>query len=157
MEDKINEPASQRLDNLDRDLDKYCKKIGVSDILPPSDINFYLNLQPDQIAAMSPEQCSEAAYMLFRFSLHLQREQNRHLSRKLWADANIRILVGRQLSNYSKFDKYEQKLAAIITSDSSVRSLSKIALEEEIYSNEINFLSKTISHMAEILKKKGEK
>ena len=140
------------LEQIDEILQSYEKKMRI-ELTHKYDINSYLNMDRAQLEALTPHQCLEIATYLSSYLIQLQREINRETARVNWCTANINLIVGQYLKDYTDF-KYEAKVLQIINDSSTARKLEliKIAAQTRIDSlayipNRIDFFIKTLTSL----------
>lgn len=137
--------TEEQLKNLQNHLDKYESTLGTNKVLYNEDVEQYLNLSAIQLRAMSIDECSIGAYELSRYSFIIQKEQNRINAELAWAKHNLNIVVGKNVGNYDKFKKVEERTMLVIDENSYAQALNKIILECRVRSESLNFLSGKIT------------
>lgn len=145
-----------QLIELEKTLDDYDHKFLLHKIHINSEIEKILELREEQLKILPKELCFTYGFLLCEFGLAIQKEQNRNLSKKKWAEHNLNIVIGREGNNYGdKYTKYEIRRAMIIVDNEYAKLLNNVIIQSDLYIEELNFLSTRISMLGEILNNYG--
>ena len=145
--------AKERLKDLDLRLDGILSSYGVlSDATPNADeFGRLLTLSHIELAKLTPEQCSEGAYILRQGAFTLQKEYNRERAREVWANAQIDKTVAEEMGQFDKYMRYEQKRALAIKQNSFAFKLNEIQVYAQSRAIRLESLSDKASDMARAL------
>lgn len=144
--------VDEKIVELDNLLNDYSKSLGTAAIQKDSDIETILEMSHEVIKAMDSEECGIWSFRLARYAAFLQKEINRHTAKNKWAEHNIKVIVGKNHSNYGdKYTKFEFKRDMIIADNAYAQVLNKLLLQTSIRIEELNFLSTRVNTMSNIL------
>lgn len=133
-------------------LDKYLNSIGADKFSYDNIVLSVINMDYAQLSKLTNEECREYRFLLLQYVLFLQKEFNRNLSRKRWAEAHLDQIVARQQTNYQdKYMKYEAVRNKIISGDSSAQVLNLMIIHADGRLNELSGLSDRISDLSRAL------
>jgi hypothetical protein len=152
VEDKDNTEtnlAKQKLSKLDEILDELLKSYGISPLTSAnSDVTQLLSLSRLEVNKMTAEECSEASYMLRSFAFNLQKEYNREIARVHWANEQIDKVVCKEIEQFDKYAKYDQKRALAIANNSYAYRLNEISIYASARARRIESLADKASDIA---------
>jgi len=146
--------AKERLEEIDTILNEYEAKIGLPEFKPPGDeqeLQDYLNYNRDHIEKLSAQECALIAYRLAQFAFHIQRAFNKEQSRMIWAKAHLDRTISGKLEEYSKYMKYEMKVASVVKEDSSAQALDAIMIYAKQRAERLTFLATSIKHLSDVM------
>lgn len=124
--------AESDVQNLIQKMNDYLDSHGLKSNSYNVVVEKYLQLTPDQLGKMGPEELGEASYLLTQYSEYLQREINQQQGIMEWAEKYIDSLVISQISQYGDgFVKYEYKRACAVKENPLAKDLSKISAKAQ--------------------------
>ena len=151
----MTQKIKDRMKVVDTTLDNYEQKLGLSGVATPpgteEELNGYLNMNRDELQALSQEDCSQISYRLAQFALYIQRTSNREQSRITWAKAVTGDIVAPLLDGYGQYTKYEVKLELIAKDNEAVAKLKSIIRHAQERLNRLEYVSTGIRYMSEVM------
>ncbi len=123
-------------------------------ILPVSDedVDKLLNISPQELARLTGEDCNARAYSLFAHNLVIQKRMNSLISKKKWAENNVKYLVAREWNNYGdSYSKYEDIKYKIANENGSVYQFMRLQSDCELEIDALSFVCARIQSIAETL------
>jgi hypothetical protein len=147
----------EQLKELERVLDEYDKKFLLNKILVNPEVDTILGLKQEEIKILPRELCFTYSFMLCSFGGAVQKEHNRQMAKLKWAEHNLNIIVAKEQENYgNQYTKYEVRKAMIVADNEYAKALNKVILDSTCQIEELNYLSKTITTLGDILKEYGK-
>lgn len=146
--------AAELLKQRDQILDEYEKSVGLPQYVKQESVDElekYLNLDRDVIEKLDADNCASISYRLSGFGFNLQRAQNRENSRISWAKNEIKQTIAPLVNNYKGYS-YEERAAQAIKENEHASKLNSIMMYAQQRADRLNFLSRSIQNMSDILK-----
>lgn len=147
--------SHKKLAELNKILDEYENGLHLN-LSDEYEVNQYLNMKKDQLEALTPIQCAEIATYLSNYLIYLQQQVNRENAKVNWASSNIKLIIGKYITQYNDF-KYEAKVAQIIHENETANLLEKIRIAAQTrvdslayIPNRIDFFVKTLTNLANV-------
>ena len=145
--------AKDRMTEIDAKLDEYETSLGLPKFQAEYNDNVekYLNMSRVELAALSPTDCGEIAFLLSKCSLHLTRAINRENSHVTWANGALSELIAK--------NRYEGYYHAMKNDEAAVK-LVQIKNYATQRSERLKYVSSSVNRMADMLveiKKSKEK
>lgn len=137
----------QELDDFLLILNEYAKKVGINRFQNKGDVDSILESTESERELLSEIELINKAFTLHNYGAYIQRCINQQQIKLKWAQANIRVLYGRETPKYDRFS-YQEKQDATIANDSSIFTLHKIIMNAETRIAQLYDISKFISNMA---------
>ena len=132
-------------------LDAYETRISLKTPANLPNIEEYMSLDKTQLHTMSDEDCGIAAVQLSQYATYLQREINRQLAIKNWAEANLHSLVAAHNNEYDKFVKFEIKKFLIEKENGAAKKLNDILITAGARVDSLSYLTTRIQNQSETL------
>jgi len=142
------------LEQRDQILDDYEKGIGLpiyNNPVPTEELEKYLSMNRDIIERLSADECAIIAIRLLQFGVHIQRAQNREISRVSWAKNELKMTIANEVNNYEGYG-YEQKSAQAIKGNSHASKVNQIAIYAQQRVDRLNFVSNGLKNLADMLR-----
>lgn len=155
MSGKTESLTESRLQDFEKDLDKFISQFGLNKYHHESCVDEALNLSLDQIRKIHPDECSDLCYKLSQYGVYIQGQYNRFKNKAIWANEMLNITVAKEGKKYgTQYTKYEEKKYMVIADNSFARTLHDIYLkcvscENELYgiADRIYKLSRALSEV----------
>lgn len=133
---------------IEQRLNNYLDKIGLN--IKKSNVDEHLNRDADELSKLSKEECDRSAVILTQYAIYLQKEHNRHLAKYNWAKDSLELVIGNCAKSYGdKYTKYEEKRAAIISSDSYASTLYNMMRDINTVINDLDNMTNRINNLAQ--------
>lgn len=139
-----------RMEQIEKILDEYENSKGLKIAIVPNNIDKYLNMEEEDLHKMSAEECGNAAYLLNKMALYLQRVINKEQQRITWATNVIESMLVKKLNNYSAF-KTDDKMKEAIQDDAVAQKLDSIRNFAKQRIDRLSYLPARVSGMANSL------
>lgn len=146
--------AKDDLETRDKLLNEYEHTISVPEMRSPgseTELEQYLTMDRAHIESLSVDECGIIAMRLVQFGFHIQRAQNRELSRASWAKNQINISTANTIQSYKGYGR-EEKLWQAIKESEHATKLNQIQTYAEQRATRLNFMSSGINNLAEMIK-----
>lgn len=132
-------------------LDEYVVKLGLGKMIN-QEVQAYLNLNKEQLAKMTADECMEAAFLLQREALYVQDEINRNEAQITWSTVRIRKSIAADLHNYgTKFTTSEDRAILATKANSYTADLDAKANEARIKIARLNYIPTHLKSIAATL------
>lgn len=139
-----------RLEQVNKLIESYEKKIGIPEYSAESNIDKYINLSESELHAMTPEECGYAAYTLTSFSYHVQKMYNKENSIAKWAEYQIPIVISGKTQQYNAAS-YEERKMLCIKENTAASSFYKLMNYSRHRAERLAFLSQKIQNISDRL------
>lgn len=144
------ESVAKHLELLKESVDDFISKVGLGNLHPPDKIHEYLSLTREQLNALTDEGCGEIAYILSRYTVWLQLEENRLSAQLNWAKSTLDALVLPRVHNYEGYGLAEKRAKAEAESESA-QALIKVRISIQSLLDSIKFVASKVNDMSQIL------
>lgn len=152
-----NLKADQELTASQNRLDEFERSVGsISPENYKPEVEQYFKMSREALQKLSREQCGEAAYELAQYSYWVQQTINRENSKLSWADAQLKVHVGKNSKKYrsEKYISYDEIQHLVIADNSYAHSLFSLKMHAKLrverlshLANKIEFMSKTMQSL----------
>lgn len=146
--------TKDQVNEWDKILDEYEKSIGIasynSNLLPEDELNYYFQMNRDQLEKLTPDDCGQIAYRLGQFALHIQRSLNREQARMNWADETIKETIADELNTYKGYGYVEKSIQAIKHNEKAI-ALNKIKKYAKQRSDRLQYIANSIKNLSDIM------
>lgn len=123
-------------------------------ILPVSkdNIDELLNMSPQELGRLTQSDCNERAYFLFSHNLVIQKRMNWLISKKKWAENNVKYICAKEWNNYGNtYSKYEDIKYKIANENGAVYQFMRLQSDCELEIDALSFVCARIQSIAETL------
>lgn len=138
----------------DETLDKFEKHCGLGEFklhqMVENEAQRLLNLGPEELKRLSATECSEGAFILESFSIHLQRAINREKARATWSDARITRLISSFVHEMPAYTPSERRNMAIRSNDAA-KETEAIRVSAQVKCERLEYLPARVSSLAKYL------
>jgi hypothetical protein len=107
----------------DQSINQYLEKVGLGAVTHNSSVPKYTELSQDELKRLSPNECTEIAYLLSREAFFIQKLINIHHARINTLHRKIDYLIAKKLGQYDPYMKYEQKKLCAIQDDDALQKM----------------------------------
>jgi hypothetical protein len=152
-----NLKADEELTLSQEKLDEFEESIGlVNPVGFKPEVSQYFKMNSAALQKLSREQCGEAAYELAQYSYWVQQTLNRENSKLAWADATLKVHIGKNSKRYrnDKYISYEEVQNLVIADNSYAHSLFSLKMKAKLrierlsqLATKIEFMSKTMQSL----------
>ena len=148
-------PKQTPLEKLETALESYEKSIGLSKFTE-TDVTKYMNLNADDLRKMSPEECTEGAYLLNQEALYVQHEINKYKAQMDWANSRINRAISKDVAqqgsgNGKDYTPFEYKRINAIKTNSAAQPLQEIVDKAERIIARLSYIPNHLSKLASVL------
>jgi len=146
--------ADERMEAATKILNDYEAHAGLPTPVSPGseeELQEYFSMSRDEIERLSAEGCASIAYRLAQYALYIQRLNNRECARLNWAKAVLSESIAKDYSNYSKYTKYEVRVALMAEENTYVDRIQKIINAAQLRLDRLSFLSNNIKYLSEVM------
>ena len=155
MSEEIQQPQKTPLESLNDALDKYESKIGLAKFTE-TDVSKYMCMTSDDLRKLSPEECTEGAYLLNQEALYVQHEINKYKAQMDWANSRINNAISKEIAQYSAsqskdYTPFEYKRINAIKGNSAAQPLQKVVNEAERIIARLSYIPNHLSKLAQVL------
>lgn len=149
------QPEKTPLQKLNDALDTYENKIGLSGFTN-TDVAKYMSMTSEDLRKLSPEECTEGAYLLNQEALYVQHEINKYKAQMDWATSRINKAISKDIAQYGNgnskdYTPLEYKRINAIKGNSAAQSLQPIVDEAERIIARLNYIPNHLSKLASVL------
>jgi hypothetical protein len=144
---EIELSASQRLQNVERQIDDYQKRIGCLPIKPKNEAEEFINMTRAEMKQLTWEECAEAGVVLMQYASFLQEAYNKELGKASWAEAEIKRKIAHSINQY-KGPSYEERKNAAIQGDEYTAALDKLHAWAQSIAERISFMANRVDAVA---------
>lgn len=150
--------AEEHLDAKAAELDAFEHKLGLRPVRPETEGEAVrlLDLVPDAVQAMAPQEALDAAFVLRQFAIHLQRAMNREQAAARAADEGVRRVIAPKLGSMPGYSHDERRMAALRNDDAAM-AYENIRIAAMLRVDRVSYLSGKVSDMARTLEAKGQR
>lgn len=143
------------LQKLNNALDSYENKIGLSGFTE-TDVAKYMSMNAEELRKLSPEECSEGAYLLNQEALYVQHEINKYKAQMDWANSRINKAISKDIAQYGAsnskdYTPFEYKRINAIKGNVVGQSLQPIVDEAERIIARLSYIPNHLSKLASVL------
>lgn len=137
------------VERVDCALDAFENNIGI----PKFSVNFenevekYLNIDINE--KLTPEEYAQAAFILSRFSLYLQRCCNKESAKIFYLEERIKKIIAPRFSQQSQYAKADEKRMLAIREDDVASKLEDERIKIQLRLIRINGLTWKVDSLAE--------
>lgn len=153
---EIKKTVDERILNLDKMLDEYTSKLGMSFLKNDNAAEAILNYTQNDLKTLNEEECAENAYIIIRYSGYIQKENNRLQARIKWLERCIQLETANTIRTYGdKFTSFQERLLLAHNDKTNeyMCKLQDLLMHCEIRKEELSFISSKVSAMADTLLK----
>lgn len=143
---------------LEQTLSDFKIDIKLIKISVPEEVNLILNLTRKDLFNRSSEELAVDAIQLAQYSASIHNEKNKCEAVKVWAEANLKSIIGRELENYTGYG-YQEKSVKISRNDEQAHAFFKLiaTMESKIASiaeidKKIDFIVSSIKNLCFVKK-----
>ena len=140
-----------RLKTFIEQLDAYETRISLKTPAGLSNIDEFMSLDKTKLHTMCDEDCGIAAVELSQYATYLQREINRQLAIKNWAESNLHALVASHNGEYDKYVKFEIKKFLIEKENVAAKKLNNIFVTASSRVDSLSYLTTRIQNQSDAL------
>lgn len=119
------ESAKDKLNKIVALIQQYQHAKGIQLIKKP-EAQHYLEMNQEEMRAMSAEECGEAAFLVSQLVYYLRQQHNMEIMRIRICDAEIDKQISGKLQSYDKFMKWEEKRLAAVREDSHASAWAEL-------------------------------
>lgn len=135
--------AEQKLKQLEEVLDNY-EKTNKLNIKLDNDLERYFDITEAKLLSMTGEDCGIAACLLANYSIHIQKQLNRHISKSEWAKECIDKAITPHISQYrvpSQYQSADEVKMLAIQGNEYTRKLNEIRVLAQTRVNTLLYIS----------------
>jgi len=114
-----------------------------------SEISKIINLSPDLINKLTPDQCWEYAIRLSQYASYIQRMMNKEKTTEKWANGAIYDSAAKEFDQY-KFMSEDAKIAIIAETNNYVAELLRIKRASILKISRIEYFSHALKDQANL-------
>jgi len=145
----------QKLEVVNRKLDEYETKIGLSSLSKNNDVEKILALPYQSLSSLDDETCGEMAFLMFQYSIYIQKENNRHSAVMSWCKHYLDLEIGSKIDQYSgkTYSHFEEKKIKVLADQTNeyINKLNRLSMQAKIYHEETNFIANRVSQLGSCL------
>lgn len=152
MEEHNLESLNEKIKKVDAFLVKYAEEKGIFENkkLNIEEVKGYLQMDRNELRALSAEDCGEISYIVCQLALEIQREVNKQTAMEKWADAQINKAIADTITNYKIYNYDGQKQAAIKDNEYARKCL-EVKMNAAIRVTDLQDMAKEIKNLGSIL------
>jgi hypothetical protein len=151
METTTRISVESKLGDLDKVIEEYERHTNISCIKNDgTDVDKYLTMSRDEFSKMDPEDLGQAAWVLSRYALYVQKEHNLHFTRKSWAEENVKLVIAKETIQQRGTSYEERRLLAIKDNDVAMK-LERIRVEAQNRTNMLYNLATRIEFVVKVI------
>lgn len=132
-------------------LDSYAEKVSINKFKNNESVDLILESSEEDRLGWSDEILENKAFILYNYGAYLQRCLNQQQVKLKWAQSNLRVLYGRESSNYDRWS-YVERQDQILANNEAALVLHKIIMNAETRIAQLDHITKYISEMGHCLK-----
>lgn len=150
--DSENSIALEQMEKLDRALDEYEGKIGLSIFSEESphenEVKRYLVMSREQMESLGLEDCAQAAIILGSFSFHVQRCYNREMARVKWADSKIKSIISGKENQYR--GSWDSQWGQAVKENSHAKDLLRLKNYAQQRAERLTYLASSVKNISDL-------
>ena len=148
---EIQNPAKERLEQVDSVLDEYEGKLGIgsySEDFHDQSVKSYMSMPRQQMEKLTVEECAEAALLLGGFSFYLQRSYNREIARVNWASSNLKKMMSGRESQYK--GSWDSQYYQAVKEDGYAKKLDSIKVYAQQRADRLTYLASSVKNLSDL-------
>jgi len=152
MENTNSQSLEDKIKKVEGFLQKYAEErcIFENKKLNVEEIHGYMQMDRQELRALSADDCGEIAYLLGQLALEIQREVNKQTAIEQWLEAQINKTVADLVTNYKIFS-YEGQKHAAIKDNEYARKCQDTKMNAIVRIKQLNYMSQEIKNLSGIL------
>jgi hypothetical protein len=152
MEEPNLESLNEKIKKVDAFLVKYAEErcIFENKRLNIEEVKGYLQMDRNELRALSAEDCGEISFIICQLALEIQREVNKQNAMEKWADAQINKTIADTISNY-KIYNYEGQRQAAIKDNEYARKCLEVKTNASIRVVDLESMAYQVKNLGSIL------
>lgn len=152
MERPDTQSLDEKIKKVDAFLTKYAEErcIFENKKLNIEEVKGYLQMDRNELRALSAEDCGEISYIVCQLALEIQREVNKQNAMEKWANAQIDKTIADTISNY-KIYNYEGQRQAAIKDNEYARKCLEVKVNAGIRVVDLESMAYQVKNLGSIL------
>ena len=152
MEEPDTQSLNEKIKKVEAFLTKYAEErcIFENKKLNIEEVKGFLQMDRNELRALSAEDCGEISYIVCQLALEIQREFNKQTAIEKWADAQINKTIADTITNY-KIYSYEGQRQAAIKDNEYARKCLEVKTNASIRVTDLQSMAYEVKNLGSIL------
>lgn len=139
------------LDDFMKVLDSFAATVSINKFKNNESVDLILESSEEERLSWTDEVLENKAFILFNYSAYIQRCINQQRVKLKWAQANLRVVYGRETSKYDRWS-YQERQDLVLADQEPALVLHKIIMNAECRIAQLEHITEYVSEMAKSLK-----
>lgn len=141
----------EQLEAAEKSIRDYLQKLKMEEIASSDEVCKYLTTSQERLQKLSASECNEAAFLLNREALFVQKERNILTGKISWANMTIDWVIGKRIDQYNQYLPYEKKRMLAVQDNDYCKILYGLVIQAQRYLDATSHLPNQLKNIADTL------